>query len=136
MTKERMKKFKKIFEAQRKTILFNDRVVREDFGVCADDRYDEIDQAQTDSEQSMRMRLRNREMLYIKKVEEALKRIEDGTFGDCEECGEDIEVRRLEARPTATLCVSCKEEQERKEVLTAAGRQHKSMGETFSRKYA
>lgn len=136
MTKERMKKFKKIFEAQRKAILFNDRIVREDFGVCADDRYDEIDQAQTDIEQSMRMRLRNREMLYIKKVDEALKRIEEGCFGECDECGEDIELRRLEARPTATLCVGCKEEQERKEVLTAAGRQHKSMGETFSRKYA
>lgn len=136
MTKEKMKKFKKIFESQRKAILFNDRIVREDFEVCADDRYDEIDQAQTDIEQSMRMRLRNREMLYIKKVDEALKRIEEGTFGDCEECGEDIELRRLEARPTATLCVSCKEEQERKEVLTAAGRQHKSIGETFSRKYA
>lgn len=136
MTKERMKKFKRIFEAQRKAILFNDRIVREDFGVCADDRYDEIDQAQTDIEQSMRMRLRNREMLYIKKVDEALKRIEEGNFGECDECGEDIELRRLEARPTATLCVGCKEEQERKEVLTAAGRQHKSMGETFSRKYA
>ncbi len=136
MTKEKMKKFKKIFEAQRKAILFNDRIMREDFEVCADDRYDEIDQATTDMEQSMRMRLRNREILYIKKVDEALARIEEGTFGDCEECGEDIELRRLEARPTATLCVGCKEEQERKEVLTAAGRQHKSMGETFSRKYA
>lgn len=136
MTKEKMKKFKKIFEAQRKAILFNDRIVRPDFVVNADDRYDEVDQAQTDMEQSMRMRLRNREMLYIKKVDEALKRIEDGVFGECDECGEDIELRRLEARPTATLCVGCKEEQERKEVLTAAGRQHKSMGETFSRKYA
>ncbi|MGK5081937.1 TraR/DksA C4-type zinc finger protein [Bdellovibrionota bacterium FG-1] len=136
MTKEKMKKFKKIFEAQRKAILFNDRIVREDFGVCSDDRYDEIDQAQTDIEQSMRMRLRNREMLYIKKVDEALCRIEEGVFGECDACGEDIEMRRLEARPTATLCVSCKEEQERKEVLTAAGRQHKSMGESFSRRYA
>src|SRR4051812_20580667 len=136
MNKERMKKFKRIFEAQRKSILFNDRVVREDFGVCADDRPDEIDQATTDMEQSMRMRLRNRESLYLKKVEEALKRIEDGIFGECEECSEDIELRRLEARPTATLCVSCKEEQERKEGLTAAGRESKSLGVAFSRKYA
>lgn len=136
MTKEKMKKFKKIFDAQRKAILFNDRIMREDFEVCADDRYDEIDQATTDMEQSMRMRLRNREILYIKKVDEALLRIEEGVFGECDGCGEDIEMRRLEARPTATLCVGCKEEQERKEVLTAAGRQHKSMGETFSRKYA
>jgi DnaK suppressor protein len=136
MNKERLKKFKKIFEAQRNNILFNDKIVRDDFSVCTDDRFDEIDQATTDIEQSMRMRLRNREVLYIKKVEEALARIEEGNFGECEECGEDIELRRLEARPTATLCVSCKEEQERKEVLTAAGREHKSLGAAFSRKYA
>ena len=136
MNKEKLKKFKKIFETQRKSILFNDKIVREDFGVNADDRYDEIDQATTDIEQSMRMRLRNREMLYIKKIDEALNRIDEGSFGECDACGEDIEIRRLEARPTATLCVGCKEDQERKEVLTAAGRMHKSIGETFSRKYA
>lgn len=136
MRKDTLKKFKRIFEAQRKTLIFNDRIVREDFSVNADDRYDEIDQATTDIEQAMRMRLCNREALYLKKVDEALKRIEDGSFGECEECGEDIELRRLEARPTATLCVSCKEEQERKEVLTAAGRQHKSLGEAFSRRFA
>jgi DnaK suppressor protein len=136
MKKERLKRFKRVFEAQRKSLLFNDRIVREDFSVCDDDKYDELDQATTDIEQSMRMRLRNREMLYIKKIDEALHRIEEGSFGECEECGEDIELRRLEARPTATLCVGCKEEQERKEVLTAAGRQHKSLGETFSKKLA
>ena len=136
MRKETLRKFKRIFEAQRRQVLFNNKVVREDFSVNADDRYDEIDQAAVDIEQSMRMRLCNREALYIKKVDEALKRIEDGTFGECEECSEDIELRRLEARPTATLCVSCKEEQERKEVLTAAGRKHKSLGEAFSRKFA
>lgn len=136
MNKDKLKKFKKLFEAQKKALLFNDKVVREDFSVNADDRFDEIDQAATDIEQSMRMRLRNRETFYIKKVEEALSRIELGTFGECDECGEDIELRRLEARPTATLCVSCKEEQERKETVTAAGLTSKSLGETFSRRYA
>jgi DnaK suppressor protein len=136
MNKERLKKFKRIFDAQRKALLFNDKIVREDFNVNGDDRLDELDQATTDVEQSMRMRLRNRELLYLKKVDEALKRIEEGTFGECSECGEDIEVRRLEARPTATHCVGCKEDQEKKELLNASGRQHKSLGETFSRKYA
>ena len=136
MKKETIRKFKRIFEAQRDKILFNDKIVREDFSVCPDDRYDEIDQATTDIEQSMRMRLRNREILYIKKIDEALKRIEEGTFGECDACQEDIELRRLEARPTATLCVFCKEEQERKEVLTAVGREHKSLGSTFSRRFA
>lgn len=136
MNKTKLQKFKKLFEAQRDSLLFNDRVIREDFSVNGDDRFDEIDQATTDMEQTMRMRLRNRESFYIKKVDEALKRIEDGTFGECEECGEDIEVRRLEARPTATLCISCKEEQERKEDFTAVGRMSKSLGEAFSRKFA
>lgn len=131
--KDQLKKFKRIFEAQRDNLLFNDRVLRDDFSVCDDDRYDEVDQATSDVEQSMRMRLRNRETLYIKKIEDALKRIEEGTFGLCDDCGEAIESRRLEARPTATLCVACKEEEERREVLTASGRQHKSLGEGFSR---
>ena len=48
MNKEKLKKFKRLFEAQRQSLLFNDRIVREDFGVCTDDRYDEVDQATTD----------------------------------------------------------------------------------------
>jgi len=136
MRKDALKKFKKLFEEQRKSLLFSDRVVREDFSVNSDDRFDELDQATSDIEQSMRMRLRNREALYLKKLDEALKRIDEGTFGDCDECGEEIGHNRLLARPTATLCVHCKEEQERKEVLTAAGRTSKSLGETRNRKWA
>jgi DnaK suppressor protein len=136
MRKEALKKFKKIFEQQRQSLLFNDRVLREDFSVNGDDRFDELDQATSDIEQSMRMRLRNREVFYLKKLDEALKRIEEGTFGECEECGEDIGQNRLLARPTATLCVACKEDQERREVLTAAGRTSKSLGQTMSRKWA
>lgn len=136
MRKDALKKFKRLFEDQKKSLLFSDRVVREDFSVNSDDRLDELDQATSDIEQSMRMRLRNREALYLKKLEEALKRIDEGTFGDCEECGEEIGHNRLLARPTATLCVSCKEEQERKEVLTASGRTSKSLGETMNRKWA
>ncbi len=136
MKKDQLKKFKKIFETQKKGILFNDRIVREDFSVNTDDRFDEIDQASTDIEQSMRMRLCNREVFLVKRIEEALARIDEGTFGDCDECGEGIELRRLEARPIATLCISCKEDQERREGLTASGRQHKSLGEGFSRRYA
>jgi DnaK suppressor protein len=132
----RLKRFKKIFLEQRNGILYNDRIIREDFNASSDDRFDEVDQASTDMEQSMRMRLRSREMLYLKKVDEALKRIEEDSFGLCNECGEEIEVRRLEARPTATLCVGCKEEEERRESLSAFGREHKSLGESFSRKYA
>lgn len=136
MNKIKLKQFKKLFEAQKSQILFNDKIVREDFSVSADDRPDEVDQAQTDIEQGMRMRLCNRETLLLKKIDEALIRIEEGTFGECDECGEDIELRRLEARPVATLCIACKEDQERREGMSAIGRQHKSQGEIFSRRYA
>ena len=136
MKKAEVAKFKRIFEQQRAQILYNDRVLRDDFNVNDDDRYDEVDQASADAEQAMRMRLRNREILYLKKIDEALRRIGEETFGLCDMCGEDIESRRLEARPTATLCVGCKEEEEKREILTASGRQHKSLGQAFSRQYA
>lgn len=133
MNQVKLKRFKKVFETQRNQILFHDKILREDFNVNHDDRYDEVDQASTDVEQSMRMRLRNREMLYLKKINEALLRIDEGTFGECESCSEDIETKRLEARPTATLCFACKQEEERREVLTASGRKHKSLGDAFQK---
>jgi DnaK suppressor protein len=136
MRKETLKRFKKMFEGEKNKLLFTDKILRDDFSVNADDRFDEIDQATTDVEQSMRMRLCNREILYLKKIEESLSRIEEGTFGLCDSCEEEIGLKRLEARPTATLCVSCKEEQERREIHTAAGLAHKSMGETFTKKLA
>jgi DnaK suppressor protein len=136
MRKETINKFKKIFESQLNLTVINTKVVREDLLVCADDRYDEIDQATTDTEQAIKMRLCNRDTLYLKKIQEALHRIEEGTFGECTECGENIELKRLEARPTAELCLNCKEEQEKAEHHLMVARTHKSMGESFSRKYA
>ena len=133
MKKEVLKRFKKLFEAQKTNVLYNDKIIRDDFQVSGDDRMDDIDQASSDVEQSLRMRLRNREMLLIKKVDEALRRIEENTFGLCSSCENEIEMKRLEARPTATLCISCKEDEERREVLTADGRRHKSLGATLPR---
>ncbi len=133
MKKEVLKRFKKLFVEQKQSVLYNDRVIREDFKVNHDDRMDDVDQACADAEQSLRMRLRNREMLLIKKIDEALKRIDEGTFGVCTACENDIEIKRLEARPTATLCIACKEDEEKREVLTADGRKPKSLGVGFSR---
>lgn len=135
MRKDVQKKFKKLFEQQKQSLLFNDKVVREDFLMSPDDRMDDADQASVDVEQALRLRLRNRETLLLKKVDEALLRIENGTFGECEACEEDIEIRRLEARPTATLCISCKEDQELREMSTADGRKHKSLGTELTRLY-
>jgi len=75
------------------------------------------DQASAESDRNLLLRLRGREQRLMKKIDEALKRIEDGTFGICTECGEKISVKRLEARPVTTLCIDCKTAQEEEEKL-------------------
>jgi DnaK suppressor protein len=69
---------------------------------------DPNDRATQESEFSLELRTRDRERRLIKKIDEALKEIESGDYGYCESCGIDIGIRRLEARPTATLCIDCK----------------------------
>jgi DnaK suppressor protein len=128
MKPEIVTKFKALFEEQRRSLIYSQSVVNEQFHMTKDDMLDETDMTSTETEQSMRMRLRNREALFLKKIDEALDRIAQGTFGECQSCNEDIEFRRLEARPTATLCVGCKEDQEKTEHLHIDGHKPKSLG--------
>jgi DnaK suppressor protein len=58
------------------------------------------------------LRIRDRENKLIKKIKKALDRIETGTFGACEKCGEDITLKRLKARPVTTQCIDCKTQEE------------------------
>ena len=76
---------------------------------------DEIDQTTRERDEQLILKLQGRQRFYLKKVEAALGRIEDGTFGECSDCGDEISETRLLARPTADLCICCKEEQERGE---------------------
>ncbi|WP_295399534.1 RNA polymerase-binding protein DksA [uncultured Thiocystis sp.] len=69
---------------------------------------DPNDRATQESEFSLELRTRDRERKLIKKIDEALGRIDDHDYGFCEACGVEIGIRRLEARPTATLCIDCK----------------------------
>jgi len=73
---------------------------------------DPTDRATMESERNFTLRIRDRERRLIGKIKEALERLEDGTFGICEECGEDISGERLKARPVTTLCIDCKKKQE------------------------
>jgi|688.fasta_scaffold77252_4 DnaK suppressor protein len=73
------------------------------------------DQASLESERSFELRIKDRERKLISKVYEALKKIEEGTYGVCESCGEAISVKRLMARPVTTLCINCKSEMEAEE---------------------
>jgi DnaK suppressor protein len=76
---------------------------------------DPVDRASLESDRNFLLRVRDRERKLMAKIQEALQRIDDGTFGICEECGCEISEGRLEARPVTTLCIECKEEQEREE---------------------
>ena len=73
---------------------------------------DFIDMAADQADRERKIRLRYRERNLVGKIDEALRKIEEGGYGICEECGCDITVRRLEARPVASLCIECKREQE------------------------
>lgn len=69
---------------------------------------DPVDRAAQEEEFSLELRNRDRERKLIKKIEKTLKKVEDRDFGYCESCGVEIGIRRLEARPTADLCIDCK----------------------------
>ena len=76
---------------------------------------DFADRASTETDRSIELRKRDRERKLISKIEAALKRVDDGTYGFCEETGEPINLRRLEARPIATLSIDAQERHERRE---------------------
>ncbi|TKB45356.1 RNA polymerase-binding protein DksA [Thalassotalea mangrovi] len=69
---------------------------------------DPVDRAAQEEEFSLELRTRDRERKLIKKIEKTLQLIEDGEFGFCDSCGIEIGIKRLEARPTADLCIECK----------------------------
>jgi len=81
---------------------------------------DLADQATAEMDLNLDLRLRDRERKLLRKIDEALDRIKRGEYGICENCGGDIGIKRLRARPVTTLCIDCKSEQERQE-RTIAG---------------
>lgn len=89
---------------------------------CTDMRHDRkgdfpdpTDRASLESDRNFLLRIKDRERKLITKVQEALDRIDHGTFGVCESCGRAISEKRLMARPVTTLCIECKTEGEEKE---------------------
>ena len=78
---------------------------------------DPTDRASLETDRNFLLRIRDRERKLILKIDEALERIEDGTFGICESCGDDISDERLHARPVTTLCIDCKTDSEEKEKI-------------------
>lgn len=107
----------------RKNLLQQKELLLSEAGVALNTLPDETlfpelgDQASADIDRNFMLRLKGRERQLLKKIDEALEKIESGTYGVCEICGEDINIKRLEARPVTTMCIECKTEQEEEEKL-------------------
>jgi len=116
LKKKDLKRFRELLHEKKEEILKNaKRTLNEDMTLDADDLPDEMDLASSEYLQSFTFRLRGREKTFLKKIDHALAKMDEGTFGICEECEEPISIKRLEARPETTLCIRCKEDQERME---------------------
>ncbi len=119
MKKRDVQKLHKILLKQRDQLLGNTkRALSGDIHVDPDDFPDEMDTASSEVNLQFTGRLREREQGLLTKIDAALEKIEQGEYGACVSCGEDIGVKRLQARPVAELCIDCKSEQEKIERRT------------------
>lgn len=133
LTRKQLEKLKEKINLEKSRVMssFND-VSKENLQLNNDDRPDEVDQAASDYARSQLLRFRNRNLFYLKKLNKALEKFEENEYGVCEDCDAEIKFERLYARPTAELCISCKDEAEREENSSYTGRQSKSLGKTVN----
>ncbi|CBW25529.1 putative DnaK suppressor protein [Halobacteriovorax marinus SJ] len=116
MGKVNLEHFKTILLKKRQEIL-NGGLLKstEDLQISSDDLADEADLAQSVINQQVTFNMRQRELSKLRAIEEALERVEDGTYGFCDDCDEPIGKKRLENQPWTTLCITHAEEQEREQ---------------------
>ena len=104
--------FRKLLNSRLQELLMEAEKTKNTVKGTEESSSDPMDQASDQLERDFLLRLRDRESKLMVKIKEALEKIESGTFGVCEECGQQISLKRLRARPMATLCIDCKHEQE------------------------
>jgi DnaK suppressor protein len=115
MEKERLEYFRELLNERLKTLLEGAEKTVTGMTNERDSFPDPTDRANLETDRNFLLRIRDRERKLIGKIKETLARIDDGTFGTCEECGEDISEERLKARPVTTLCIDCKTKAEEEE---------------------
>lgn len=116
LTPEQLEEFRHILYENLQALVEEAKVTVEGMHESATETFaDPTDRALLETSRNTTLRMRDRERKLIIKVQEAMERIDEGTFGVCEECGDLISDERLRARPVTTLCIECKEEQERRE---------------------
>jgi RNA polymerase-binding transcription factor len=112
MDEQDLSMFKDLLNERRRDLLGEATRTASGMGEVRDQFPDPADRANLEGNRNLTLRIRDRERKLLSKIDEALLRIDDGTYGVCEECGDGISVERLKARPVTTLCIACKAEQE------------------------
>jgi DnaK suppressor protein len=115
MDKDQLEYFKNKLENMSKSLLNEAEKTLSDMTDHSDNYPDPTDRAAAESDRSFELRIRDRERRLLAKIKAAIERINDGAYGICDECGDDIKPQRLEARPVTTLCIECKTRQENHE---------------------
>jgi RNA polymerase-binding transcription factor len=110
MTKTELAKFKKILETKQEEL---ERIVRNRDAIAIEKSADALDEVQHASERELAIRNLDRESHLLRNVRSALRRIEDGSFGTCQHCEEEISPKRLAAVPWAQFCIQCQEQADR-----------------------
>ena len=115
MNKRQKEYFRRKLEKWKEDILVENRETLQHLQDDSVQHPDLADRASSETERSLELRTRDRQRKLIAKIDAALRRIEDGTYGYCEETGEPISLKRLDARPIATLSIEAQERHERRE---------------------
>ncbi len=112
MEQKDIEHFKKILANQLEKLLINTGDTVSDMTTTKENFPDPADRATIETDRDFMLRIRNRERQLVGKIRKALLQIENGTFGICEKCQEEISFKRLEARPITTQCIDCKTKEE------------------------
>ncbi len=115
MNKKDLAYFRKKLEGMSSDILNEAEKTISDMTDHTENYPDPTDRASAESDRSFELRIRDRERKLLNKIKEAIERIDNGSYGICDDCGDDIAVERLEARPVTTYCIDCKTRQEQEE---------------------
>ncbi|MBI5562284.1 MAG: RNA polymerase-binding protein DksA [Deltaproteobacteria bacterium] len=116
MDRERSEKFRELLHGKLDELLNEAGKTVVDMSGAKEENFpDPTDRASLETDRNFLLRVKDRERKLITKISEALKRIDDGTYGVCELCGEEISEKRLIARPVTTCCIECKKEEEEQE---------------------
>lgn len=116
MEKQRLEHFRELLSGKLEELINGaEKAVSGMSGANEENYPDPTDRASHETDTNFLLRVKDRERKLISKIKEAIKRIDDGSYGLCELCGEEISEKRLEARPVTTCCIECKKEEEEQE---------------------